>query len=181
MSEKSEENEFTYPVESTSAEALADSLTIKMLLKKLPILWLFHFSMGVQLVSGLIMQFVGPWAGTNFLRFFHGFVGAFYIITFLLYIGKIAVNEDFRLLREPINYIEILFYLGMIILGLASSSFLPGLLPFLGPITSFHCTLLTFGWIAVSIFGGGSVVQGLSAIFFLFLRSKSKKDRGVKD
>lgn len=181
MGEKSEENEFKYPVESTSAEALADSLTIRMLLEKLPILWLFHFSMGLQLVSGLIMYFVGPWAGTNFLRLFHGFVGAFFIITFLLYIGMIAFNEDFRALREPINYVEMIFYLGMIILGVASSSLVPGLLPFLGPITSFHGTLLTFGWIAVSIFGGGSIVQGLSAIFFLILRSRAKRDRSVKE
>jgi hypothetical protein len=180
MGEKSEGNDFKYPVESKPAEAIIDSLTIRILFEKLPILWLFHFSMGLQLVSGLIMYFIGPWAGTAFLRLFHGFIGAFFIITFILYIGMIASNKAFRLLREPINYVEIAFYLGMIILGAAQSTVLPGLLPFLGPITSLHGTLLTFGWMAVSIFGGGSIVQGLSAVFFLILRSRAKRDRTVK-
>jgi hypothetical protein len=176
-----EKEEFQYPVESKPIDAVFDSLTIKFMIERLPILWLFHFSLGLELVSGLIMYFVGSRISTTFFRQFHGFVGGFFIVMFVLYVTMIAISEDFRALREPINYVEMVFYVGLIIVGLAQSSILPGLLPFLAPLTPYHGTLLTFGWLVVSTFGGGGVIQGLAAISFLISRARSSGQITTKD
>jgi hypothetical protein len=175
---------FEYPVKVDPADAVVDSLSIRMLLKPLPVLWLFHISMGLQLITGLVLFFAAPWVGATQLRPFHGYVGAFFTITFVLYIGMIAFNKEFRALRDPINYVEIVFYVGLIVLGFASSSLFAPLfssIPFLGQVTPFHCTLLTFGWVVVSVFGGGGIVQGLAAITFLFTRSRSKATDEVSE
>ena len=48
----------------------------------------------------------------------------------------------------------------------------PNLLPFLSPITPFHCTLLTYGWAIVSVLGGGGIIQGVASFYFLFERAR---------
>lgn len=165
-----EVKEFKYPVEAKPLGALADIFSIRIL-KPMLVLWLFHISMALQLITGLIMD-LGLWTGTVMLRQFHGYAGAFFTIMFAIYVGIIAINKDFRALREPINYVEMVFYAGLILFGLAVK--FPNLLPFMAPITPFHCTLLTYGWIAVSVLGGGGIVQGLAAIYFLIARARRK-------
>lgn len=167
-----EVKEFKYPVEAKPLGALADTLSIRMLFKPMPFLWLFHLSMGLQLMTGVIMDLAGLWIGTHLLRQIHAFAGAFFAIMFVVYVCIIAINKNFRALREPINYIEMVFYAGLIFFGLTMS--FPGQLPFLIPITPFHCTLLTYGWIVVSVLGGGGIIQGLAGIYFLIARARSK-------
>ena len=167
-----EVKEFKYPVEAKPSEALVDALTIRMLFRPLTVLWLFHFSMGLLLISGLILELAASWISTFTLRQFHGYVGAFFTIMFFAYIGIIAINKDFRSLREPINYVEIVFYAALVLFGLTIRY--PTLLPFLGPISPFHCTLLTFGWIVVSTLGGGGIIQGVASVYYLFARASSK-------
>jgi len=167
-----EVKEFKYPVEAKPLGTLADIFSIRMLLKPALVLWLFHISMALQLITGLIMDLAGPLIGTYALRQFHGYAGAFFTIMFAIYVGIIAINKHFRALREPINYVEMVFYAVLILFGLALK--FPALLPFLTPITPFHCTLLTYGWVVVSVFGGGGIVQGLAAIYFLIARTRSK-------
>jgi len=167
-----EVEEFKYPVETKPLGALADILLIRMLPRSMLVLWLFHISMGLQLITGLIMYPAEAWTGTYVLRQLHGYVGAFFTIMFVIYVGIIAINKDFRALREPINYVEMIFYTGLILFGLAFR--FPSFLPFLAPITPFHCTLLTLGWVAVSALGGGGIVQGLAAVYYLMARARSK-------
>lgn len=167
---------FEYPVKKTSA--FGDIFFLKMLIKPLPILWVFHISMAIQLITGVIFGFAGPWIDSFLLRQFHGYAGAFFTIMFILYLAVIAINDDFRALREPINYIEIVFYGGLILFGFSFSTiFNPGnILPFLRPYaTLFHTLLLTYGWIVTSLLGGGGIVQGLAAIYFLTLRVRSQE------
>ncbi len=159
-----EVKEFKYPVESKPLKALTD------MFKPLPYLLLFHISMMLQLITGLIIDLAGPLIGMSLLRQFHGYVGAFFTIMFAVYIGIIVINKEFRTLREPINYVEMVFYVALILFGFALR--FPTLLPFLGPITPFHCTLLTYGWVVVSVFGGGGIVQGLASIYFIIARSR---------
>lgn len=135
------------------------------------VLLLFHTTMALLLVSGLVIEFLGFWIGTYTFRVFHGYTGMLFFIIFVIYLGIIAINKDFRDLREPINYVEIGFYALLTIFGAAIK--FPTLLPFLNPISPFHCTVLTYGWLAVSVVGGGGIVQGLSSIYFIILRARS--------
>lgn len=91
---------------------------------------------------------------------------------FVVYISIIAINKNFRALREPINYVEIVFYAVLILFGLALRY--PTLLSFLGPITPFHCNVLTYGWVAVSTLGGGGIIQGVASVYYLFTRARSR-------
>jgi hypothetical protein len=164
--------EFKYPVEAKLSGALVDAVSIRMLFKPLTVLWVFHFSMGLLLISGLVMDLAAPWISSFTLRQFHGFAGAFFTIIFFVYIGVIAINKNFRALREPINYVEIVFYAALILFGFAIKY--PTLLPFLGPISPFHCNLLTYGWVVVSTIGGGGIIQGVASFYYLFTRARSK-------
>lgn len=164
--------EFKYPVETKLSGAIVEALSIKMLFKPLTVLWVFHASMGFLLISGLIMDLAAPWIPSFTLRQFHGYAGAFFTIIFFVYIGVIALNKNFRDLREPINYVEIVFYAALIIFGFAIK--FPTLLPFLGPISPFHCNLLTYGWVLVSTLGGGGIIQGVASFYYLFTHAKSK-------
>jgi hypothetical protein len=173
--------EFKYPVEAKLSRALVETLSIRMLFKPLTVLWVFHIAMGFLLISGLVMDLAAPWISSFTLGQFHGFAGAFFTIIFFVYIGIIAINKNFRELREPINYVEILFYAALILFGFAIRY--PTLLPFLGPISPFHCNLLTYGWILVSTLGGGGIIQGVASIYYLFTHARSKvhKVQGPKE
>lgn len=167
---------FEYPVKAKSPSA--DIFSFRMLFKPLPILWLFHVSMVIQLLTGLIMAIISPWVDTLIVRQIHGYAGAFFAFMYVLYLGMIAINDDFRGLRDTINYIEIVFYGGLILFGFSFSSiFNPGnILPFLLPYaTLFHTLLLTYGWMVTSLLGGGGIVQGLASIYFLIDRARTKE------
>lgn len=168
--------EFEYPVKAKNP--LADIFSLRMLFRPLPILWLFHVSMTFQLVSGVLMAIGSLWADTFLVRQIHGYAGAFFTFMFVLYLSVIAINDDFRALRDPINYVEIVFYAGLILFGFSFSTiFNPGnLLPFLVPYANlFHTLLLTYGWMVASLLGGGGIVQGLASIYFLVIRAKIRE------
>ncbi len=167
-----EVKEFKYPVESRPFKALGD------MFKPLPFLLLFHISMMLLLISGLIYDWAGHLIGMNLLRQFHGYAGAFFTIMFMVYVSIIAINKEFRSLREPINYIEMIFYVALIIFGFALR--FPTLMPFLNQITPFHCTLLTYGWVTVSVLGGGGIIQGLASFYFIILRDRLKRSNQSK-
>ena len=166
VKKRREVKEFKYPVESGPLKALVD------MFKPIPVLLLFHVSMALLLVTGLVMDLLGRWIGVYSLQVFHGYVGTFFAIMFVVYVGIIVINKDFRALREPINYVEMVFYAALILFGMAIK--FPALLPFLGPISPFHCSLLTYGWVVVSVLGGGGIVQGLASMYFIFARARSK-------
>jgi hypothetical protein len=172
--------EFEYPVKAKNP--LLGIFLFRMMFKPWPILWLFHISMALLLTTGLVMNLVGPQVLFHtpeylLLRQFHGYIGAIFTITFVLYLGVIVINKNFRALRESINYIEIVFYAGLALSGFSFSSiFNPGnLLPFLAPYaTLVHTFLLTYGWMAASLLGGGGMVQGVASIYFLIERARSR-------
>jgi hypothetical protein len=165
VKKRREVKDFKYPVEAGPFKALS------IMFKPMPFLLLFHISMGLQLISGLIMDLAAPWIGGPLLRQFHGYVGVFFTIMFIVYVGIIAINKDFRALREPINYVEMVFFAALIIFGFALR--FPRLLPVLNQITPFHCNLLTLGWVAVSVLGGGGMIQGLASMYYLITRGRT--------
>ncbi len=158
--------EFNYPVETKPFEAIAH------MFKPKPFILLFHAAMGLQLITGLVIDFLSPFIGISLVRSVHQYVGIFFTIMFAVYISIIVINKEFRALREPINYIEMVFYVALILFGLNTS--FPNLIPFLGPITPFHCTLLTYGWLVVSVLGGGGVIQGLASFYYLIERTRHR-------
>jgi hypothetical protein len=172
VKKRREVEDFKYPVKAGSLQALAT------MFKPMPFLLLFHISMGLQLISGLIMDLAAPWIGGPLLRQFHGYIGAFFTIMFIVYVSIIAINKDFRALREPINYVEMVFFAALIIFGFALR--FPRLLPFLNQITPFHCNLLTLGWVAVSVLGGGGIIQGLASMYYIIIRGKNHVQIGSK-
>jgi hypothetical protein len=165
VKKRREIEDFKYPVEGGSLKALSN------MFKPMPFLLLFHISMGLQLVSGLIMDLAAPWIAGSLLRQFHGYIGVFFTIMFIVYVGIIAINKDFRALREPINYVEMVFYVALIVFGFSLR--FPNLFPFLNRITPFHCNLLTLGWVAVSVLGGGGIIQGLASMYYLIARGST--------
>jgi hypothetical protein len=172
--------EFEYPVRAKNP--ILDIFLFRLVFKPWSILWLFHISMALLLTTGLVMNLIGPrvlfhTSEYSLLRQFHGYVGAIFTIMFILYLGIIVMNKNFRALRETINYIESVFYAGFIVSGFSFSTiFNPGnILPFLAPYaTLVHTLLLTYGWVAASFVGGGGMVQGVASIYFLIERARSR-------
>jgi hypothetical protein len=140
--------------------------------KPKPFILLFHTAMLLQLITGLVTDLLGPLIGVSLIRPVHQYVGVFFTIMFVVYVAIIVINKEFRALREPINYIEMIFYVALILFGLNFS--FPNLMPFLSPITPFHCTLLTYGWLVVSVLGGGGIIQGVASFYYLILRASHR-------
>jgi hypothetical protein len=150
----------------------------------------FHLLMAILLITGLIMDLLGPWLGgwlSSIRSIAHGYVGILFIIVFIIYIVRIAYSKRIRMVLTATNYVDFLFYIILIITGVTVASanrpwidFIPGLFDVLSPIARFapaiHITL-TYVWIVFSTVLPGGILHGLASVYLI---SRLKKESRTK-
>ena len=151
----------------------------------------FHALMAILLVTGLVIDLLGPWLGGwlySVRSIAHGYVGALYILVFIVYFISAVFSKRFRMVLTVTNYVDFLFYIILIISGVTIASqnrpwidLLPGLSAALSPIARnapmLHTTT-TYVWIVFSTIFPGGFLHGLACVYlFPYLKKKYKTMR----
>jgi len=85
----------------------------------------FHTLMAILLITGLIIDLLGPWLGgwlASIRSIAHGYIGAIFVLVFIVYIIKIAISKKMRTVLTATNYIDFLLYIILIITGITIAS-----------------------------------------------------------
>ena len=151
----------------------------------------FHLLMAILLITGLIIDLLGPWLGgwlSPIRSIAHGYVGAVFIVVFIVYIALIAYNKRMRMVLTGTNYVDFIFYFILIVTGIVTASanrpwidFAPWLFEVLAPIAPFapaiH-TVITYIWIVFAVVFPGGILHGLASVYLIsHLKKKSKSEK----
>jgi len=151
----------------------------------------FHSLMAILLVTGLIIDLLGPWLGgwlSSIRLIAHGYIGALFVVVFVIYLIKVAVSKRMRTVFTATNYLDFLFYAVLVVTGIAISSasrpwidILPGLSDLLHPLVVYapmiHVTT-TYTWIVFSTVFPGGLLHGIASAYLIsFLKKKYKTIR----
>ena len=151
----------------------------------------FHLLMAILLITGLIMDLLGPWLGGWLLwtrSIAHGYVGTLFVIVFIIYVLHSVISKKIRTVLSATNYVDFVFYIILIITGVTIASanrpwidLIPGLSSALSPIAQFapalHITL-TYVWIVFSTVFPGGILHGLASVYLIsHLKKRSKRLR----
>ena len=123
----------------------------------------FHLLMAILLISGLIMDILGPWLGGWLLwirQIAHGYLGTLFVLIFIVYLAKMLYSKKMRTVFTATNYVDFLFYIAFVITGIAIASanspwvtIIPELSEALAPIAAYAPTIHitgTYVWILFS-------------------------------
>lgn len=154
--------------------------------------FLFHLLMGILLITGLIIDLLGPWLGGTLLTIrsvAHGYVGTLFILVFIVYIVRIASSKKMKMVLTKTNAVDFVFYIILIITGTMVAAanapwatIIPGLSEAISPMGSFpqaiHVTL-TYIWILISLITPSGLLHGFACTYLLtyFRREKNKEKR----
>ena len=146
----------------------------------------FHGLMAVLLVTGLLIDLVGPLLGGSLAssRLIHGYLGAVYVVAFVAYLTKILVTKKTRMLMTGVNYFDFAAYLVLIVSGIVVSApsypwnvYIPGLAvmvyPF-APIASALHTITTYLFMLVSILVPGGFLHGIASAYLIGIKGRSE-------
>lgn len=151
----------------------------------------FHLLMAILLITGLIIDLLGPWLGgsLSWIRSIaHGYLGALFILVFIVYVAYVAYSKRMRTVLTATNYVDFLFYIVLIITGMTIASvnspwidLIPGLFDALSPIAPYapaiH-TVVTYIWIVFATVFPGGILHGIASVYLIsHLRKKSKTRR----
>jgi NADH:ubiquinone oxidoreductase subunit 6 (subunit J) len=145
--------------------------------------------MAVLLITGLIIDLLGPWLGGWLLALrsiAHGYLGAVFVLVFAVYIGSVLGSKKMRTVLTVTNYVDFVFYIILIITGITIASpnkpwvdLFPGLSNALSSITwiapAIHVAT-TYIWILFSTVAPGGILHGLASVYLI---SHLKKKRRV--
>ena len=151
----------------------------------------FHLLMAILLITGLIIDLLGPWlSGWLFgiRSVAHGYVGALFIFVFAVYLVYIAYSKKMRMVFTGTNYVDFLFYILLIITGMTLASAnrpwidivvqLSDALSVISPFAPALHVLLTYVWILFSLTFPGGILHGFASVYLISrLRKKSKTKR----
>ena len=160
----------------------------KGMLRTSPLDILFHLLMAILLVTGLVIDLLGPWLGGGLLVIrlvAHGYVGVLFIFVFLVYIIHIASSKKMRLVLTKTNTVDFVFYIILIVTGVIVAAanapwidLAPGLTQALLPVAPYapalHVTL-TYVWILISLITPSGLLHGLACTYLLKHFRRSKK------
>ena len=149
----------------------------------------FHTLMAILLITGLTIDLLGPWLGGwlfSIRTIAHGYIGAFFVLVFVAYIGSVVGSKKMRMVLTATNYVDFLFYVVLIITGVVISSvnkpwvdLFPGLSNALSSMTwiapAIHVAT-TYIWILFSTVVPGGILHGLASVYLI---SHLKKKRRV--
>jgi len=140
----------------------------------------FHTLMAVLLVTGLIVDLLGPWLGGwlhPIRSIAHGYIGAVFVLIFAVYIGSVLGSKKMRMVLTVTNYVDFLFYVVLIITGITVASanrpwidWFPGLVNVLSPMIWIAPTIhvvVTYVWILFSTIFPGGLLHGLASVYII--------------
>ena len=151
----------------------------------------FHLLMAILLITGLMIDLLGPWLGGwlwSIRTIAHGYLGALFILVFIVYIAQVIYSKKMRTVLTATNYVDFLFYIILIITGITTASankpwidVIPGLFNALSPIASYtpaiH-TAVTYVWIVFPTVFPGGILHGIASVYLIsHLKKKSKMER----
>ena len=145
--------------------------------------------MAVLLITGLIIDLLGPWLGGWLLALrsiAHGYLGAVFVLVFAVYIGSVLGSKKMRTVLTVTNYVDFVFYIILIITGITIASpnkpwvdLFPGLSNALSSMTWIAPTIhvaTTYIWILFSTVAPGGILHGIASVYLI---SHLKKKRRV--
>lgn len=140
----------------------------------------FHTLMAILLITGLIIDLLGPWLGgllSPIRSIAHGYVGALFVLVFIIYLVKLAYSKKMRMVLTVTNYVDFLFYIILVITGVTIASvnwpwsdLFPGLSDTLSPIARIAPAMhiaTTYLWIVFSLVFPGGLLHGLASVYLI--------------
>lgn len=166
------------------------SKVLKGMIRTSPLDTTFHILMAILLITGLIIDLLGPWLGgwlSSIRSIAHGYIGALFVLVFILYLIAVAVSKAMRTVLTATNYIDFLLYIILIITGITIASpnkpwvdLVPGLADALSPIVPYapmiHATT-TYVWLLFAIIFPGGMLHGLASVYLISLLKKKSKTK----
>jgi len=164
------------------------SKVLKGMTRTSPLDTTFHALMAILLITGLIIDLLGPWLGgwlASIRSIAHGYIGALFVLVFILYLIGVVVSKGMRMVLTATNYVDFLLYIILVITGITIASpnkpwidLVPGLAEALAPILPYapmiHVTT-TYVWLLFAIILPGGVLHGLASVYLIsHLKRKSK-------
>ncbi|MEM2922307.1 MAG: hypothetical protein QXF26_08350 [Candidatus Bathyarchaeia archaeon] len=147
----------------------------------------FHSLMAILLVTGLIIDWLGPWLGESLLpvrSIAHGYVGALFIVTFAAYLAKTAYSRKMRTVLTVTNYVDFLFYVVLIVSGVAIAApnrpwneVFPNLADVLLPLRRFSPTVhavTAYVWMVFSLVFPGGLLHGLACTYLMVILKRGR-------
>lgn len=151
----------------------------------------FHTLMAILLITGLMIDLLGPWLGGWLLlirSWIHGYLGALFVIVFILYLAKIAISRKMRTVLTATNYVDFIFYVILIITGITTASlnkpwvdllpWLPGVVSPIARLAPSIHVLITYIWILFSTIFPGGILHGLASAYLISHLKKRFKMKG---
>lgn len=150
----------------------------------------FHSLMATLLVTGLIIDLLGPLLGgwlEPIRSIAHGYIGALFVLVFVAYIGNVAYSKKMRMVLTSTNYVDFIFYTVLIITGIARASInqpwvdlFPTLVTVFAPVAIYapqiH-VITTYVWIVFSIVFPGGLLHGLASVYLITYLKKRRQGR----
>lgn len=167
------------------------STVLKGMTRTSPLDTAFHLLMAILLITGLIIDLLGPWLGgwlSSIRSIAHGYVGALFVLVFIVYLITMVFSKTMRMVLTVTNYVDFLLYIILIITGITIASpnkpwvdLLPGLSVTLSPIApvapAIHA-VTTYVWILFAIVFPGGILHGLASVYLIsYLKKKYKTMR----
>ncbi|NWG10992.1 hypothetical protein HXY33_04485 [Candidatus Bathyarchaeota archaeon] len=148
----------------------------------------FHTMMGILLITGLVIDLLGPWLGGwlhPIREYAHGYIGALFVLVFAAYIGSVLGKRKTRTVFTVTNYVDLVFYIILIVTGVTTASinspwieWFPGIANVLSPLVVYAPAIhvvITYIWIAFSIIFPGGLLHGLASTYLIaHLKKKTK-------
>jgi len=174
--------EFEYPPKVTKGRVL------KGLWQASKLDALFHSLMAILLITGLVIDLLGPVLGGSLSpirQIFHGYIGVIFVIVYPLYLIRIAITKKVRMLMTAINYIDFLLYAILLVTGVTIASAnqiwvdtlpwlatgLSGLRQYAPPL---H-TITTYVWLLVATVFPGGFLHGIATMYLPSIHKKEKQ------
>lgn len=166
------------------------STVLKGMARTSPLDTAFHILMAILLITGLIIDLLGPWLSRwlPLVRSIaHGYVGALFVLVFIVYLIAVAYSKTMRTVLTVTNYVDYLLYIVLTITGIAMASpnrpwvnIFPGLSDALSPMVPYapviHVTT-TYVWIVFAVVFPGGVLHGLASVYLISYLKKKFKTR----
>ncbi len=140
----------------------------------------FHALMALLLITGLIIDLLGPWLAQwlPLVRSVaHGYVGAVFVFVFVIYLIKIGVSKKMRTVFTATNYVDLIFYMILVVTGISIAAanwpwtdVFPWLSTTLRPLVIYAPAIhvaITYIWIVFSTILPGGFLHGLASVYLI--------------
>lgn len=154
----------------------------------------FHALMAILLITGLIMDLLGPWLAQwlPLVRSVaHGYVGTLFVFVFIIYLIRIAILKRIRTVFTATNYVDLIFYAILVITGVTIAAanwpwieVIPWLLTTLSAISIYAPTIhiaITYIWVVFSVVFPGGILHGLASVYLIsYLKKRFKTKSRIR-